>query len=69
MLHCIEPESINTHINILVIGVYQILINRRIFCVEVDAVSGNLSCLYGIRFPGKTFLRMVYVIVRLRRLH
>lgn len=51
MLHCIETESIYTHINILVIGVYQILVNYRIFRVEVDAVSGNLPCLYGIGFP------------------
>ena len=46
MLYCINTESVNAHIDKILVAVYKIIINLRILCIEVEAViskSGDLN--------------------------
>lgn len=55
MLHRIHPESVNAHIDILVVAVDQILVDHRILRIEVHTIPGDLSGLDGVRLPGEAF--------------
>ena len=69
MLHGIDPEGVDAHVDVFVVGVDQIVVDRRLFRVEIHAIPGDLSGLHRIGLPGEALLGMVDIIVGRFRLH
>ena len=63
MLFSIKSESVNAHVDIVVINVVKVISNCRILCVDINAVTGNLTCLYSRAFPAEVF-EVVIVVFR-----
>ena len=63
MTYCVNSETVNTHINVLSIGVCKVFCNSGVLCVEVNAVTCDLCILTGPVVPVKALEVTCVVLV------
>ena len=64
MTYCINTECVYTHLDVIRISLYKIIVNKRIFCIKVYTVICNLSYLTGIIIPVECSVMMINIILR-----
>ncbi len=62
MLNGINTECVNAHVDVICVAVNKIIINNRVFCVQVNAVACNLCSLTGVVVPVERLLMMIDII-------
>jgi hypothetical protein len=64
LLHRIDPERVDAHLDELAIATEQILRHHRVLGIEVDAIAGDLGHLFAPGLPAEVAI-MVIVIVHI----
>ena len=62
VLDCVKTEGVNAHIDIIHVAVVDVICNRRVLGVNVNAVAVDLTGLLGVRLPAH--IGAVVVVVR-----